>query len=167
MNDMEPQKKNLTAIKTLFKQLQNQPRTDEGVWWHKNIYKKQVWLDGIYMGLPFYTMSAPQMTKKPEKIYDDAINQIMRTAARTYDEKTGLYRHAWDESRSIFWADKETGLSQHTWGRAEGWMTMAIIELLDVIPENYQRRGELIGLLNKVLTGVVKYQDKNTGLCTK
>ena len=164
MNDIEPQKKNMTAVKTLFKQLKNQPRTDEGVWWHKNIYKEQVWLDGIYMGLPFYTMSAPQMTKKPEKIYDDAINQIMRTAARTYDEKTGLYRHAWDESRSIFWADKETGLSQHTWGRAEGWMTMAIIELLDAIPENYQRRSELIDLLNKVLTGVVKYQDKNTGL---
>src|SRR5574344_1426056 len=164
INELEHQKKNDIAIKTLFSQLKKQPRTDEGVWWHKNIYKEQVWLDGIYMGLPFYTMAAPMMTKKPEKIYDDALNQIMRTAARTYDAKTGLYRHAWDESHSIFWADKETGLSQHTWGRAEGWMTMAIIELLDVIPENYNHRNELITLLNKVLTGVIKYQDAKSGL---
>jgi polygalacturonase/rhamnogalacturonyl hydrolase YesR len=164
MNNLEPQKKEKFAIKTLFQQLEKQPRTQEGIWWHKNIYKEQVWLDGIYMGLPFYTMAAPSMTKHPDKVYDDAINQIIRTANRTYDANTGLYRHAWDESHSMFWADHTTGLSQHTWGRAEGWMTMAIIELLDVIPTNYSRRSELIDLLNKVMTGVIKYQDKNSGL---
>lgn len=164
MNQLYPEKKNLTAIKTLFKQLENQPRTKEGIWWHKEIYANQVWLDGIYMGLPFYTMAASYLKKNTNKIYDDAVNQLTRTAAKTYDPKTGLWRHAWDETHSMFWADKETGLSQHTWGRAQGWMTMAMIEILDTMPNNYQRRTEVIDLLNKVLTSVVKYQDKKTGL---
>lgn len=164
LNKLYPQEKCAKAIKTLFTQLKKQPRTKEGIWWHKQVYPEQVWLDGIFMGLPFYTMAAPMMTKHPEKIYDDALNQILNTARLTYDSKTSLYRHAWDETHSLFWADKTTGLSQHTWGRAQGWMSMAIVELLDVLPENYSRRGELIALLNKVMGAVVKYQDKKTGL---
>lgn len=164
MNNLNHQKKNEIAVKTLFHQLRKQPRTKEGIWWHKDIYKGQVWLDGIYMGLPFYTMAAPLMNKKNDKIYDDAVNQIIKTANKTYDVNTGLYRHAWDENHAMFWADKVTGLSQHTWGRAEGWMTMAIIELLDVIPDKYNRKGELINLLNKVLKNIIRFQDHKSGL---
>ena len=164
MNQMFPQKKNLIAIKTLFKQLENQPRTNEGVWWHKKIYANQVWLDGIYMGLPFYTLYASDLNKNTNKVYNDAVTQLMKTSEKTYDEKTGLWKHAWDETHSMFWANHETGLSQHTWGRAQGWMTMAMIEMLDAFPQNYARRGEVIDLLNKVLSSVIKYQDKNTGL---
>lgn len=164
MNQMYPQKKNLIAIKNLFKQLEKQPRTNEGVWWHKNIYANQVWLDGIYMGLPFYTLSASYLKKNTNKVYDDAVTQLMSTSAKTYDEKTGLWKHAWDETHSMFWANHDTGLSQHTWGRAQGWMAMAMIEILDALPQNYARRGEVIDLLNKVLSSVIKYQDKDTGL---
>ena len=35
-------------------QLEKQPRTPEGNFWHKAIYPNQVWLDGIYMAQPFY-----------------------------------------------------------------------------------------------------------------
>lgn len=167
INQIIPQKKNEIAVNTLFKQLKGQPRTKEGVWWHKQIYHDQVWLDGIYMGQPFYTMAAPSILKnekKTNKIYDDAVNQILSTDKRTYDEKTGLWKHAWDETHTMFWANKETGLSQHTWARAQGWYIMAITEVLDALPENYARRGELITLLQKVAKATVKYQDKNTGL---
>lgn len=166
-NQLQPQAKNDIAIATLFKQLKKQPRTKEGVWFHKQVYHDQVWLDGIYMGQPFYTMVARQMLKKDNKvfkIYDDAVNQILSTDRRTYDAKTGLWRHAWDESHSMFWADKTTGQSQHTWGRAQGWFIMAIVEVLDVLPDNYPRRSELISLLKRVAGATVKYQDKTTGL---
>ncbi len=53
MHNLFPSKSSELALKTLFKQLQNQPRTKEGVYWHKAIYANQVWLDGIFMGLPF------------------------------------------------------------------------------------------------------------------
>ncbi len=166
MNNLFPEKKNEKALKTLFKQLEKQPRTKDGVWWHKAIYAHQVWLDGVYMGHPFYTMGAPILKgeKMAKKYYDDTFEQISKTYSRTYDEKTGLWKHAWDETQKMFWANPETGLSKHTWARAQGWFAMAILEVLDVLPENYENRGKLIDMLNNVMKATVKYQDKKTGL---
>ncbi len=162
-----PEPKNLLAMQLMMKQLKNQPRTIvDKVYWHKAIYSYQVWLDGIFMGLPFYTLTArDQMSaKEANKIYNDAVNQISITYQRTFDPKTGLNRHAYDETREMFWADKTTGLSQHCWGRAQGWYTMALIELLDAIPQDFKRRAELIDLLQKDLDAIIKYQDEKTGL---
>ena len=166
MYEKYPEAKNLQAMQTLMKQLDKQPRTKEGVYWHKAIYAYQVWLDGIFMGLPYRCLTARNLlsAKKAKKIYDDAVDQISKTYERTLDPKTGLNRHAWDETHEMFWADKETGLSQHCWGRAQGWYTMALIELLDAMPEDYERRGEVIELLRKDLDAVIKWQDKETGL---
>lgn len=167
MYQLQPEKKNLLAMQLMMKQLKKQPRTiADKVYWHKAIYSYQVWLDGIFMGLPFYTLTARDLLKQKDaqKIYDDAVNQISVTYQRTFDPKTGLNRHAWDETHEMFWADKETGLSQHCWGRAQGWYTMALIELLDALPENYSRRGEVIELLRKDLDAVIKWQDKKTGV---
>ena len=171
-----PEAKNLLAMQTMMKQLQDQPRTiADKVFWHKAIYAYQVWLDGIFMGLPFRVLTAPIMekTQKARKnrkapttqsIYDDAVNQLNITYQRTLDPKTGLNRHAYDETRKTFWADKETGLSQHCWGRAQGWFTMALIEVLDALPEDYTRRGEVIDLLKKDFDAFLKWQDKKSGL---
>ena len=155
------------AVLTLMRQLEKQPRTmEDGVFWHKAIYSYQVWLDGIFMGLPFYTLAASMLTppNEAQKIYDDAVNQVKTTYQRTLDEKTGLNRHAWDETHEMFWADKQTGLSQHCWGRAQGWFTMALVELLDALPTDYARRREVVEVLQKDLAAVVKWQDKASGV---
>ena len=167
MYQLYPEKKNLLAIQTLMKQLKDQPRTvQDKVFWHKAIYSYQVWLDGIFMGLPFYTMTARDLLKAKDakKIYDDAVDQISVTYQRTFDPKTGLNRHAWDETKEMFWADKETGQTQHCWGRAQGWYSMALIELLDALPEDYARRQEVIDLLQKDLDAVIKWQDEKSGV---
>ena len=168
MYQIAPEKKNLIALQTMMRQLDKQPRTvADKVFWHKAIYAYQVWLDGIFMGLPFRCLTAPIVNgaSKPSKvIYDDVVNQITVTYQRTLDKNTGLNRHAWDETHEMFWADKETGLSQHCWGRAQGWFTMALIELLDALPEDYARRGEVIDLLKKDLDAIIKWQDKQSGV---
>ncbi len=166
LNEHFPQDKNFEAMRTMMKQLEKQPRTKEGVYWHKAIYAYQVWLDGIFMGLPYRVLTAPQFHKgkKLTKIYDDAVDQLKKTYERTFDPATGLNRHAWDENRDMFWSDNTTGLSQHCWGRAQGWYTMALVEILDALPADYKRRGEVEELLEKTLTNVVKWQDKETGL---
>ena len=179
MYNQWPEPKNLLAMQTMMKQLQDQPRTvADKVFWHKAIYSYQVWLDGIFMGLPFRCLTAPVTEKslakgkkkvqasqlKIQSIYDDAVNQLKITYQRTLDPKTGLNRHAYDETRKTFWADKETGLSQHCWGRAQGWYTMALIEILDAMPKDYPRRSELIDLLQKDFDAILKWQDAKTGL---
>ena len=166
MYNLYPEPKNKIAINTMMKQLQNQPRTiADKVFWHKAIYAYQVWLDGIFMGLPFRCLTAATQLKPKEavKIYDDAVNQLKITYQRTLDPKTGLNRHAYDETREAFWSDNETGLSQHCWGRAQGWYSMALIEVLDALPEDYSRRGEVLELLQKDLDAVIKWQDAKTG----
>ncbi len=167
MYQQKPEQKNLIAMREMMKQLRQQPRTEEdGVFWHKAIYSYQVWLDGIFMGLPFYTMAAPILlsAKEAGKVYDDVIQQVKTTYERTLDSQTGLNRHAWDETHEMFWADPQTGLSQHCWGRAQGWYTMALIELLDALPTNYARRQEVVAILQQDLENVVKWQDKESGL---
>ena len=175
-----PEEKNFLALQLLMKQLQSQPRTvADKVYWHKAIYAYQVWLDGIFMGLPYRCLTAPIVAAaKPAKtakqragnqrevtaIYDDAVDQLVTTYNRTLDPKTGLNRHAYDENRNMFWADKQTGLSQHCWGRAQGWYSMALIEVLDALPEDYARRSEVIELLKKDLDAVIKWQDNKTGV---
>ena len=165
-NRLWPHKGSDKALQTFFKQLEQQSRTKEGVWWHKKIYHWQVWLDGIYMGLPFYTLSAEELRGKAnaKKYYDDAVDQIGKTFKRTYDEKTGLWKHAWDETHTMFWADKQTGLSKHTWARAQGWFVMAMIEILDALPNDYARRGEVIEMLQQAMTATLNYQDKKSGV---
>ena len=174
-----PEAKNLIAMQTMMKQLQDQPRTlADKVYWHKAIYAYQVWLDGIFMGLPYRCLTAPitlsqnsqnsQRSQKTQKainaIYDDAVNQLKVTYERTLDPVTGLNRHAYDETRTAFWSDSVTGLSQHCWGRAQGWYTMALVEVLDALPEDYARRHEVIDLLQKDLDAVLKWQDKKSGV---
>ncbi len=160
-----PAEKDSLALDLLMRQLENQPRTDEGVWWHKAIYARQVWLDGIFMGLPFYTAAAPLLRPgREQEYYDDAVDQITKTAERTYDEATDLWKHAWDETHRMFWADSETGLSQHTWARALGWFVMAMVEILDALPTDYERRQEVNDLFLHAMTSVVEYQDEASGV---
>ena len=156
----------LVTLKKLFKQLEKQPRTKEGVYWHKAIYANQVWLDGIFMGLPYYTAAAPMLKgeKKAKKYYDDAVDQIIKTDKRTFDEPTGLWKHAWDETHTMFWADSISGKSKHSWARAMGWYTMAMVEVLDNLPEDYSRRQEVIDVFQKAMAALVRYQDKKTGV---
>lgn len=167
MNQREPSEGLKRACETLFRQLEKQPRTKEGVWWHKAIYANQVWLDGIFMGLPYYTLAAPVLkgVKKAERKYwPDAVDQITKTDRRTYDPQTQLWKHAWDETHTAFWANRETGQSRHTWGRALGWYTMAMLEVLDALPRDYARREEVVSLFRKAMTEVVKHQEAKTGV---
>ena len=150
------------AIETARAQLDRQPRTEAGAFWHKQIYPYQVWLDGLYMAEPFYAVYA-NITRE-NAIFDDVVTQFKVAAEKTYDPATGLYRHAWDESKQMFWADPVTGQSAHCWGRALGWYTMALVEVLPFFPEDHPGKAELQGILEGILATLPKYADPQTGM---
>lgn len=147
------------AIKLLASQLQIQPRTKSGAYWHKKIYPNQVWLDGIFMGEPFAAEYA-QKFNHPEK-YEDILCQFETAERLTYSPRCGLYVHGCDEAKQAFWADKITGQSLNVWGRSCGWFCMAIVDTLDFIPENSHVFEKLHAMLCKVMSNVVKYQDES------
>ncbi|HEX9973710.1 MAG TPA: glycoside hydrolase family 88 protein, partial [bacterium] len=80
------------------------------------------------------------------------------------DEKTGLLYHGWDESRQQKWSNPATGQSPNFWGRAMGWYAMALVDVLDFLPDAHPKRTEIIGILNRLAIAIAKYQDKKTGL---
>ena len=159
---LTPDSRYAAAIETAHRQLEEQPRTEAGAFWHKEVYPGQVWLDGLYMAEPFYAVYG-NITRQDE-IFDDVVTQFMVAAEKTYDPATGLFRHAWDETRSMFWADPVTGQSSHCWGRALGWYTMALVEVLPFFPESHPGKAELQGVLEGILATLPKYADPETGM---
>ncbi len=146
----------------LMDQLEHQPKTHEGGYWHKKIYPNQMWLDGIYMADVFSTQYAALFNQP--KWYDEAIHQIKLIAQHTTDAKTGLMYHGWDESKNKVWSDPEKGTSPSFWGRAMGWYMMALVDCLDYIPENHPDRKELIAIFQKLSKNLLKYQDPKSNL---
>ncbi len=151
-----------TAIETLRDQMREHPRTSEGGFWHKKRYTHQMWLDGLYMGAPFLAQYAKEFNEPA--LYDDAVKQIRLISKHTYDPEKGLFYHGWDESKEQIWADKETGTSPSFWGRSIGWFGMALVDMLDHLPENHEGREAVIDNIQKVAAGIKKYQDEETGV---
>ena len=156
------QEKYRKAAALLREQLKTHPRTSEGGFWHKKIYPSQMWLDGLYMGEPFYTEYA--VTFKEDAAFDDIAKQFMLMERHARDDKTGLLYHGWDESRKQRWSNPETGRSPHFWGRAMGWFAMALVDTLDHFPRKHPRRAELVAILNRLARAVAKYQEPRSGL---
>lgn len=156
------QDKYFKAATLLWDQLKSQPRTKEGGFWHKKIYPYQMWLDGLYMGEPFYAEYAAFI--KDDKAFDDIANQFIYMENHARDAKTGLLYHGWDESKAQKWADPKTGVSPHFWGRAMGWYGMALVDVLDNFPDNHPKRKELLAILGRLAVAIQKYQDPESGV---
>jgi len=152
----------LNAIKTLREQLKTHPRTLEGGFWHKKRYPYQMWLDGLYMGAPFYAQYA-RYFKEPN-LFHDVVNQFVFVHKHTYNPETGLNYHGWDERKFQKWADPNTGCSPNFWSRAEGWYAMALVDVLDFLPKEHSGRPVIVSILNQVAAGIKKHQDAKTGL---
>ncbi len=150
------------AIILLRNQLKTQPRTSEGGFWHKQRYPNQMWLDGLYMGAPFYAQYAVAFNEPA--IFDDVVNQFIIIHKHTFNPEIGLNYHGWDESKTQKWANPETGCSPNFWGRAMGWYVVALVDVLDFIPREHAGRAKILEILNQVVVGVKKYQDPKTGL---
>lgn len=153
------EEKYLKALQLLRKQLTEQPRTESGGFWHKKIYPNQMWLDGLYMGEPFYAEYTTAFENG--KQLDDVAKQFELIQKHATDPKTGLLYHGWDESKQMDWANKETGTSPNFWSRALGWYAMALVDVLDYFPKEHPKQKELVGYLNNVSAALAKYQDKS------
>lgn len=154
--DTTKEEKYLKALKLLRSQLDKHPRTSENGFWHKKVYPNQMWLDGLYMGSPFYA----HYTVKFEngKNLDDVALQFEQIQKHLLDTKTGLLYHGWDESKEMAWANKQTGTSPNFWSRSLGWYAMALVDVLDYMPENHPKHKELVVYLNQLAEALKKQQ---------
>lgn len=116
--------------------------TAAGGWWHKKGYVDQMWLDGQYMGPALLA----QMQKYDLHIADARTDwqtitrQFDITWHYLWDEEKQLLWHAFSadpaNAASYCWADPETGRSAEYWGRACGWYFLALVDVLELMPED-------------------------------
>lgn len=148
------------AIDEVYYQLKIQPRTLEGGFWHKSRYPYQVWLDGLYMALPFYTQYETEYNNMEK--YDDIFKQFSNVKKYMYSEEYGLYYHGYDETKTMNWANKLTGLSPNFWARSIGWLAMALIDSLELMNEQvFEYHRELEKMFKELMKNVVKYQHQS------
>lgn len=159
--DLTHKEKYRKAIDTIYSQIQGQPRTSTGNFWHKEIYPNQVWLDGLYMGQPFYMQY--EITYNNSKNCSDSFHQFENVYNLMRDTRNGLYYHAYDDSRQMFWCDKVTGLSDNFWLRALGWYAMALVDTLEIMPDTMkEEKARLSQIYHELIDSMLPYQDEET-----
>lgn len=159
MYDLTGKEKYRKAIELVRSQLSTMPRTPEGNFWHKLIYPNQVWLDGIYMALPFYMEYEKRFDA--QKDCPDICQQIANVEIRMRDPETGLYYHGYDASRKMYWADPDSGCSPNFWLRAEGWFILGLVDVLEIM-KDLPMQAESVHLQHMLLDlakALSKYQD--------
>ena len=163
--DLTGKEKYRKVMDTLYLQIREQPRTPEGGFWHKKIYPQQMWLDGLYMAQPFYALYTERFVPDSLKAanFADIVHQFTLIYDHTFDPATGLLRHAWDSSHSMFWCDPDTGQSAHAWGRALGWYAMALVDVIPLLPEG-EGHDALVNLLNRVFIALPLFADQASGM---
>lgn len=154
-----PDRKYRAAITTLAATMAKHPRTSEGAFWHKQRYPHQLWLDGVYMGMPF--LAGVGVAQGNDHLIEEAVREFSIARKHLRDEKTGLYYHAWDEAKKQNWADPATGRSRFFWGRGLGWYAMALVDMLDIIPEEKTAlRAPLLAMIPELAESLVQHQDE-------
>lgn len=146
------------AIAQLGQELQDYPRNPDGGFWHREVWARQMWLDGLYMGGPLEVEYGTKFGH-PEMV-DDAIHQVELMREHCRDERTGLWYHAWDgsEGKKEPWADPITGKSPEFWGRSIGWVPIALLDDMTLIGSDHPGYARLAEILIDLLTSVARYQ---------
>lgn len=135
-----------------------------GNFWHKEKYSNQIWLDGLYMILPFFAQYTKQYENK--KSYFDIMYQLQNCFDLTWEEDRQLMVHGFDghyeeEEDRMIWADPKNGHSKIVWLRACGWYEMALIDVYEIIEEP-KNRAKIQPLIQKTIDGLLQYQDPKT-----
>jgi unsaturated rhamnogalacturonyl hydrolase len=143
-------------------QMREHPRTDVGGFCHKQRYPEQMWLDGLYMASPFLARFGAAMDEPA--LFDEVVRQLTIMDRVAYDAHADLWYHGWDAARAQPWADSETGLSANFWSRSIGWYGMALVDVLEFLPEDHVGREAVLGILTRWAYGISRYQDEATGL---
>lgn len=153
----------LFAQESLMRQLKHHPRTKSGSFWHKLRYPFQIWLDGLYMGQVFYYRYG--LLHNDAAIQEDVKRQIENVRTYLWDDAKQLYLHAYDETKSMQWADPSTGRSPNVWSRSVGWFAMALVDMFELaVITDVVFSKRLSALLAELLEGMRPHRDPETGM---
>jgi unsaturated rhamnogalacturonyl hydrolase len=150
------------AAQSVRRSLDGHPRTNDGGYWHTAQLAGQLWADGTFMVVPFLVEYGRIFPDRSEST-DEAVRQLLIYARHLQDPRTGLLWHAYDETGRAPWLPPGTSHSPEFWCRAVGWYGLALIHALDGV-EEHPRRPDLLSILQRLVAGLERYQDRDSGL---
>jgi rhamnogalacturonyl hydrolase YesR/lysophospholipase L1-like esterase len=129
-------------------------RLSDGTLARNRPHQNTVWTDDMYMGIPAIAQMGRYASDNNNKFFSEAVKQVRLFSEKMFVPEKQLFRHGWvessgDEHPSFFW------------GRANGWAMLAICDVLDVLPANYQGREDIMDILRSHVRGVVSLQGKD------
>jgi rhamnogalacturonyl hydrolase YesR len=124
-------------------------RLDDGTLARNRPFHNSLWGDDMYMSVPLLAQMGKLTDDK--SYYDDAAKQVLQMSAHLFVPEKGLYAHAWH-------AGNAANHPRYYWGRANGWCMVAMVELLDVLPEDHPARANIIKQLQLHARGIAEVQ---------
>lgn len=109
--------------------------------------KYKVWLDGIYMLQPFLSHYAAKIGDTKQLAI---INERLNWVADVMLAPNGMYYHACNSREDV---------CAYHWTRAMGWYAMAMVDVMEVLPECYIEERK--AALKLFADGMLKYQDES------
>lgn len=131
--------------------LEGQVRLADGTLCRTFPKEMTVWADDVYMSVSLLSQMG-KLTGEA-KYFDEAAKQIIQIADYLWCPEKQLFYHC-------YYTDlKRNGVA--FWGRANGWITVSLGMLLEVMPQTHPKRSELISILEKQIVGFSRYQNEN------
>lgn len=126
-------------------------RFSDGTFGRNRPYKETLWIDDLFMSLSL--LSQLGLVSGNQNYFDDATRQVELFSGRMFNQELGLFAHGWGKNAPL--------RPKFYWGRANGWALMAMVELLDALPESQQKREFVLDLFIAHLSGITRLQSKS------
>lgn len=134
--------------------LNDQFRFPDGTLARQRPQPQSLWADDAYMSIP--ALAEMGVRTGDAKWFDDAVRQTVQMYDHLVAADNGLLTH---------------GLHLHNpraprffWARANGWVVLAMCDLLDVLPREHAGFEPVRSRLGNLLISLAEFQDGNSGL---
>ncbi len=102
------------------------------------------WIDDMYM-VGILQMQAYRATN--DSRYADRAALLLDVYCQKLQRENGLFSHGNE--------------SAYRWGRGNGWVAVALAEVLSLLPEDHPRYERLMGFYQKMMASLLEYQSDN------
>lgn len=131
-----------------------QERQPDGVFYRNlpgTISENTLWADDLYMSVPFLVRY--YKVTGDVSYLEEAAKQFLLFKKYLYIEESSIMSHVYD-----FSYNKAT---QIPWGRGNGWVLFSLTELLEIMPEDFYMRQEILEMYTDLCRGYLKLQGEN------
>ncbi len=128
-----------------------EPRLKDNTICRYSPHENTIWADDLYMSISF--LARMGNLTGDTKYFDDAVYQIKQ-----------YYNYLWCPEEQVFYHCYLTDIQQNGvahWARANGWIFMAQADLLEVLPENYPGREDVLKIFREQAAGLARCQSES------